>query len=141
MSVNVETFGDFSLGESFLDVADTRSQSATLVGGEGDDGFTVEVDVFEEGEHYLRVGAPPNGTADKDGVVGCEVGSRAFVGRQLAVGCLFLGQIDKGHVGHAVILVGDDFVLVGPSDFADVVSHDFGVADFNVADGLVVAGV
>ena len=66
MAVDGEAFGDGGLGEGFLHVADTVGQAAALVGGEGDDGLAGEVDVAEEGEHHLRVGAPPYGAADEN---------------------------------------------------------------------------
>ena len=97
--------------------------------GERDDGLAVEVDVLEEGKHHLRVGAPPYGTADEDGVVLRKVGGGAFVWRQFALVGFFLGQFDERHIGHAVVLVGDDLKLVGTFDFSDVVGHDLGVAD------------
>ena len=111
------------------------------MGGEGDDRLAVEVDVAEEGEHDRRVGAPPDGTADKHGVVLVEVRSLALVGRQLAGLRLLLGQVDERHVGHAVVLVGDDFVLVGTRKFADVVGHNLGVTHLDVAHTVVVASV
>ena len=107
--------------------------------GERNDGLAVEVDVLEEGEHHLRVGAPPHGTADEDRVVLAKVGSSAFVWRQFALVGLFLGQFDERHISHAVVLMGDDFKLVGTLDFSDVVGHDLGVADLDVAHAVVVA--
>ena len=141
VAVDAPAGGDFGFGESLLHVVHATPQAAALVGGEGDDGLAVEVDVAEEGEHDLRVGAPPHGAADEDGVVLSEVGSLALVGGQLAVGGLFLGQVDERHVGHAVVLVGDDLILVGTRDFADVVGHNLGVADLDVAHAVVIARV
>ena len=69
VAVDAEAFGDIGTGECLLQVADAGGEAAALVGGEGNDGLAVEVDVAEEGEHHLRVGAPPYGTADEDGVV------------------------------------------------------------------------
>ena len=105
----------------------------------GDDGLAVEVDVLEEGEHHLRVGAPPHRTADEDGVVWAEVWGGAFVRRQFALVGFFLGQFDERHIGHAVVFMGDDLKLVGTFDFSDVVGHDLGVADLDVAHAVVVA--
>ena len=141
VAVDVEAFGDVGFWEGFLDVANAVGQAAALVGGEGDDGLAVEVDVAEEGEHHLRIGAPPNGTADEDGVVLREVGSLALVGRQLASGGFLLGQVDEGHIGHAVVLVGDNLELVGTGEFADVVGNNLRVAHLDVAHAVVVASV
>ena len=58
MAVNAEALGDLCLREGFFHVADARGQAAALVGGERDDGLAVEVDVTEQREHHLRVGAP-----------------------------------------------------------------------------------
>ena len=112
-------------------------------------GLAGEVDILEEREHHLWVCAPPHGAADEDGVVLAEVGGGTFVGRQLAFVGLFLRQVDKRCIGHAVVLVGDDLVLVGTRDFADVVGHNLGVANLDVcyvvgsvvADYIVVARV
>ena len=147
MSIDAEAFGDVGLGEGFLHVVDAVGQAAALVGGEGNDGLAGEVDILEEREHHLRVGAPPHGAADEDGVILGEVGGSAFVGGQLAFVGFFLREVDKRRIGHSVVLVGDDFVLVGTRDLADVVGHNLGVADFDVcyvvgsvvADYIVVA--
>ena len=141
MSIDAELARDRGLREGFPHVVGTGSQTAALVGGEGDDGLAVEVDVLEQREHHLRVGAPPHGTADEDGVVAAEVGSSALVGRQLACGGLLLGQLDERRVGHAVVFVGDDLELVGARDFTDVVGHDLGVARVDDTDGIVVPRV
>ena len=109
------------------------------MGGEGDDGLAVEVDVLEEGEHHLRVGAPPHRTANEDGVVWAEVGGGAFVWRQFAISLFLFGKVAERRVGHAVVLVGYNLELVGTFDFGDVVGHDLGVADLDVAHGVVVA--
>ena len=85
MTVDAELARDVGLREGFAHVAGAGSQAAAFVGGEGDDGLAVEVDVLEQREHHLRVGAPPHGTADIDRVVAAEVRSGAFVGRQLAL--------------------------------------------------------
>ena len=141
MAIDGEAFGDVGLGKGFLHVADAVGQAAALVGGEGDDGLAGKVYVLEQCEHHLRAGAPPHGAANEDGVVLGEVRGSAFVGRQLALVGLFLRQVDKRRVGHAVVLVGDDFVLVGTSDFADVVGYYLGVPDLDVAHAVVVARV
>ena len=52
-----------------------------------------------------------------------------------------LGQVNERHVGHAVVFVGDDFKLVGAQNFCNVVSYDFGIADFDVAHTVIVASV
>ena len=59
MAIDGEAFGDGGLGEGFLHVADAVGEAAALVGGEGNDGLAVKVDVLEEGKHHLRIGAPP----------------------------------------------------------------------------------
>ena len=41
--------------EGFPHIAGAGGQAAALVGGEGDDGLAVEVDVLEQGEQHLRV--------------------------------------------------------------------------------------
>ena len=92
-------------------------------------------------ERTSLTGAPPHGSADEDGVVLAEVWGSAFVGRQLALVGLFLRQVDKRRIGHAVVLVGDDFVLVGTCDFADIVGHNLGVANLDIAHAIVVARV
>ena len=84
VTVDAELARDLGLREGFAHVAGATGQTAAFVGGEGDDGLAVEVDVLEQREHHLRVGAPPHGTADEDGVVAAEVGSRALVRRQFA---------------------------------------------------------
>ena len=129
VTVDAELARDLGLREGFAH------------GGEGDDGLAVEVDVLEQREHHLRVGAPPHGTADEDGVVAAEVGGDSFVRWQFARGGLFLGQLDERRVGHAVVFVGDDLELVGARDFTDVVGHDLGVARVDDADGIVVPRV
>ena len=53
MAIDGEAFGDVGLGEGFLHVADAVGQPTALVGGEGDDGLAVEVDVLEQREHHL----------------------------------------------------------------------------------------
>ena len=47
MSIDTELAGDIGLGEGTFHVADAGGQAAALVGGEGDDGLAVEVDVFK----------------------------------------------------------------------------------------------
>ena len=139
VTVDAELARDVGLRECFAHVADAGSQAAAFVGGKGYDRFAVEVDVLEEGEHHLRVGAPPHRTADEDGVVLAEVGGGAFVWRKFALVGFFLGQFNERHIGHAVVLMGDDLKLVGTFDFGDVVGHDLGVADLDVAHAVVVA--
>ena len=141
VTVDAELARDLGLREGFAHVADAVGQAAAFVGGEGDDGLAVEVDVLEQREHHLRVGAPPHGTANEDGVVLAEVRSRALVRRQFARGGLLLGQLDERRVGHAVVFVGDDLELVGARDFTDVVGHDLGIARVDDADGIVVPRV
>ena len=138
VTVDAELARDLGLREGFLHVVSAGGQAAALVGGEGDDGLSIEVDVLEQREHHLRVGAPPYRTADEDGVVLRKVGGGAFVRRQLALVGLFLGQFDEWHIGHAVILVGDNLKLVGTFDFSDVVGHDLGVADLDVAHAVLM---
>ena len=92
-------------------------------------------------ERTSLTGSPPHGAADEDGVVPAEVEGGAFIGRQLALVGLFLRQVDKRRVGHTVVLVGDDLVLVGAGDFADVVGHNLGVADLDVAHAVIIARV
>ena len=139
MSIDAELSRDLGLREGSLYIAGAGGEAATFMGGERDDGLAVEVDVFEEGEHHLRVGAPPDWASDEDGVVLAEVGSSAFLRRQFALVGFFFGQFDERHIGHAVVLMGDDFKLVRTFDFSDVVGHDLGVADLDVAHAVVVA--
>ena len=58
MPIDAELARDFSLGEGFLNIAHAGGQAAAFVGSEGDEGFAVKVDVTEQREHHLRVGAP-----------------------------------------------------------------------------------
>ena len=139
MPVDAELACNLGLREGFLHVTGAGGEAAAFVSGEGDDRLAVEVDVLEEGEHHLRVGAPPDWASDEDGVVLAEVEGGAFVRRQFALVGLFLGQFDERHIGHAVVLVGDDLKLVGTFDFSDVVGHDLGVANLDVAHAVVVA--
>ena len=129
VSVDAELARDLGLRESFFHIAGAGGEAAAFVSSKGDDGFSVEVDVLEEGEHHLRIGAPPHRAADEDGVVWAEVGDVAFVWRQFALVGFLFSKIDKRRVGHAVVLMGDDLKLVGTFDFSDVVGHDLGVAD------------
>ena len=64
MPTDAELARDLGLREGFLHIAGAGGEAAAFMGGKGDDGLAVEVDVLEEGEHHLRVGAPPHGTAD-----------------------------------------------------------------------------
>ena len=47
MAVDGEAFGNGGFRELALYVADAGGEAAALVGGEGDDGLAVEVDVLE----------------------------------------------------------------------------------------------
>ena len=51
------------------------------MGGERNYGLAREVVILEEGEHHLRIGAPPDGTADEDDIIWGHI-HIAFVGRQ-----------------------------------------------------------
>ena len=67
MAVDAEALRDFRLRESGFHVADAGGEAAAFVGGERDDGLAVEVNVMEQCEHHLRIGAPPHGTTDENG--------------------------------------------------------------------------
>ena len=62
------------------------------MGGERDYSLSVQVDVLEQREHNLRVGAPPYGTAYEYRIVCSQVRSLAFVRGEFAIGRLLLGQ-------------------------------------------------
>ena len=74
MPIDAELACDLGLRESFFHIAGAGGEAAAFVSSKGDDGLAVEVDVLEEGEHHLRIGAPPHRTADENGVVWAEVG-------------------------------------------------------------------
>ena len=69
VAVDGKGAGNGGFGVLFLHVLDRTAQPTTLVGGEGDEFFSVQVVSFEESEHHLRIGAPPDGASDEDGVV------------------------------------------------------------------------
>ena len=68
--------------------------------GERDDGLTLQVVsmLLEEGEHPLRISAPPDGTTDEYGVVATQI-NVALVLWQFAFLRLFLFQIDEWDFG------------------------------------------
>ena len=121
VAVDAETLRDIGTWERLFHVLDAVGESRAFVGGERNDGLAFQVVgvVLEEGEHHLRIGSPPHGTADEDGVVGREV-DVALVLRQFAILRLFLGQFDERHIGHAVVLVGDDFKLLDRMNFTSL---------------------
>ena len=53
----------------FADVAHYTAETASFMGGEGIDGFAVQVVRVEKREHHLRVRAPPDRSADEDEIV------------------------------------------------------------------------
>ena len=67
MAIDGKLTSDLGLGEGFANVARTRGEAAAFVSGEWNDCLTVEIDVTEQREHHLRIGAPPHGTTDENG--------------------------------------------------------------------------
>ena len=94
VAVDGESVLHSGVGPGFLDVGDCGSQAAAFVGHKRNDGLAAEVVVLEEGEHYLGIGAPPDGAADEDGIVLGNV-DIALVGRQFTVIGLFFGNLDE----------------------------------------------
>ena len=62
------------------------------MGGEGDDGLARKVVLIEEREHHLRIGAPPNGTANEYNVVLLDI-HRALKRRQFAFLLFLFGKV------------------------------------------------
>ena len=95
VAVNAEPFLYVRAGEGGLYVFNSAGQPATLMGGEGNDGFTFQVVpvVLEERKHHLWVGAPPDWAADENGVVGRQV-NVALVRREFAIPGFFLREVD-----------------------------------------------
>ena len=48
---------------------------------------------------------------------------------------------NQSSLSHSVILIGDDFILVGAGEFGDIIGNDLGIADFNIANGVIVSCV
>ena len=121
VAVDAETFRDMGTWERLSHVLDAVGESRAFVGGERNDGFALQVVgvVLEECEHHLRIGSPPHGTADEDGVVLAEVDVALVLG-QFAILRLFLGQFDERHIGHSIVLVGDDLELVDRMNFTSL---------------------
>ena len=86
MTVDGETRFDIGLRECLFYVLDGGGESAAFVGGERNDGLSVQVDVTEQGEHHLRIGTPPDGAADEDGVVLGKVWCLTLVRRRFTSG-------------------------------------------------------
>ncbi len=81
MAVDGEAVFHGCLRPGFLYILDGGGKAAAFVSSERDDGLAREVVILEEGEHHLRIGTPPDGTADKNDIVRRHV-YIAFVGRQ-----------------------------------------------------------
>ena len=140
MAVHGEALPDAGLRTGFPQVLHTTAQPGTFVSGEGDEGLAVQVVLLEEGEHHLRIGAPPDGTANEDYIVLPNI-HRALKGRQFPILLFLLGKVAQRLVSHAVVLRGLDFKLVGTRKGRDVVGHNLGIAHLDVAYGIVVASM
>ncbi len=69
MSIDGEAVFHGGLRPGFLYILDRGGKPAAFMGGERNNGFPGEVVILEKGEHHLRIGAPPDGTADEDDII------------------------------------------------------------------------
>ena len=58
MAIDAPAFQDIGFGEGAAHIALTAGQAAAFMRSERDDSLAVKVDVLEQGEHHLGVGAP-----------------------------------------------------------------------------------
>lgn len=71
-----------SLRIGLLHISNGIAQSTSFVCREGDERLVVEVVFLEKGEHHLGISAPPDRTADKDGVILSDVFGLSLERRQ-----------------------------------------------------------
>ena len=71
MTIDAEALCDVGSWEGCLHILYAVGQTRALVGSEWDDRLTLQVVsvLLEEGEHHLRIGAPPHRTTNEHGVV------------------------------------------------------------------------
>ena len=95
MTIDAEALCNICTREGILHILYTVGQSAAFVSGERNNGLTLQVVsvLLEEGEHHLRISAPPYGTTDEYGVVATQI-DVALVLWQFAFLGLFLCQIN-----------------------------------------------
>ena len=89
--------------------------------------------LFEKCKHHLRISSPPYRSSNEDGVILAKV-NIPLVLRKFTVFSLFLGQIDKRSVSHAVILVRYYLKLLCTCKFSDIIGDYLRIADLDVSN-------
>ena len=69
MTIDAEAFFYIGIGVCLAKIAHARAQTAAFMDGKRINGLAVEIVGVEEGEHHLRVRAPPYRTANENDVV------------------------------------------------------------------------
>ena len=69
MTGDGEALGNIGSRKRFLHILDAIREAAAFVGSKRYNRLAVKIDVLEQREHNLGIGAPPDGTADEDSVI------------------------------------------------------------------------
>src|SRR5574344_2251195 len=99
--------------------------------------FTVQIIIAEECEHYAWICTPPNWTAHIDGIILGNIINFSFICREFFVLSFLCSKINEVVVRHVIILVSNNFKLVGTCKCADCISHALCVSNLYISYVIV----
>ena len=95
MAIDRELTFNGCFGERLLYIPYAAGQTAALMCSKRYHRLAIKVDVIEQCEHNLRIGAPPYRTANKHRIVFTHIRCLALIRRLYTLALLLLSQLGK----------------------------------------------
>ena len=108
------------------------AKTAALMGHDGHDLLAAPIQLLQLGEDRHGEGAPPAGTADEHVVIVADIVQIAFQLRASLLPQLLLRLFDTGHVAGGILPHGLDLKQIAAHSLLDELSHDLGIALFQI---------